>query len=224
MKLMLEVALICDSWKEYRRQNSDDSPSDDSPSNDWEKDQLIHQTIELDTRLHGWYQDRGSDWTCSASLVTLDNRPEWQAKLLKHPGAPKAVYGYSDSLVALDMNIFRATWLHLFLTMLEYFPQAVSSQQETPMASRMFNIIDDMCATIPYTLQITASGRGDPQNPLDVRGQRGHHLLFPLLICGRCFQRADVIQEDTEGRRYWIEAVSRFANEELGYAVVPLKR
>jgi hypothetical protein len=142
-------------------------------------------------------------------------------------GVPKLgvpTYECANYMIALDANMFRTTWLHLILTMMEYFPETVSTSSEITkgVIAGVISTIDDMCATIPLTLQITPSGKGDPPTPHDIHGRRGHYLLFPLMICGRCFQRTDIIQQDKRGRRYWIEAVARFVSEELGYTTVPL--
>jgi hypothetical protein len=221
MKLMLEVANICGNLKGYQ------NVPGDSHHIFFDFDEFKTQAAGLDAKLHDWYQDLPHDWTCSTKPITLDGRPEWALALLKHAGAPKVMHEYSNNLVTLDLNMFRATRLHLNFTMLAFeysSPTMTSLEKISLIVSRITEIIEDMCAGIPFALQITPSGKDDPPDPLHILGQRGQHRLFPLMMCGRCFQRAEVISQDVNGRRFWIYAVARFTCRELGYAIVPLSR
>jgi hypothetical protein len=215
MKLMLKVAAACSTLKQKLQSGHLDL---------LEMDILETQTRYLDEELQVWHLKRSLDWICLTEPVTFVNKPGWQVELLQLPGAPKVLYKYTDPLKALDMNISRATRLHLILTRLECLHQPAGRQfEERKVIPQMVSIIEDICATIPETLQMTSSSGDAPQYTHDIRGQRGHHLLFPLLICGRCFQLAEARNRDVAGRRTWIEAVAAFVSRELGYAVIPLK-
>jgi hypothetical protein len=220
MKSMLEVATICHELKIYRQDGTTDVYISTVAADVWKT-----RMVDLDAKLHSWYQALPSDWTFLIKPIILNGRPDWESTLLRLSGAPNVIYEYADALIALDVNLYRATRLHLNLTMLEYLRTTESSSNDTGLiVSRIIEIVDDICATMLLTLQITASGVGDPQIPNEIHGRRGHHLLFPLIICGRCYQQAEVIHRDNTGKRHWIEAVAGLVCGELGYAIVPLRR
>jgi hypothetical protein len=213
MEIFLEVATICAKLKE---KPSRDIAAGTTQALDMKS--LVGQAIDLDKKLDNWYQRGNLAVPC---LITLENRPQWTTSLLKHPGAPKAMFEYANLLMALDLNLFRATRLHLNVTILDCLTTSLQQSSRDDVISRILGIIDEIFATIPFIFQITPSGAGDPQSQHDVRGQRGHMLLWPILAMQKCFQREDVTRRDKAKRQEWIGAVADFMSNGLGYAKIP---
>jgi hypothetical protein len=216
MNWVHEIAVLCAKLRQCDRR---EPANDDLGAKDTES--LVAEAINLDKQLESWYRNLPVEWSQLKKPLKFDRRPEWTTRLLKQPGAPTAVYDHPNAVVALELNVFRASRLHLHLTLFNLVSRKSPPEQDARLITRMLGLIDVICATIPATLQITASGEGDPQSPLDVYGQRGHHLLWPLLSCQRCFQREECASLDKAQRKDWISVIAGFVSNELGYANIP---
>ncbi|KAL1966023.1 hypothetical protein VTN77DRAFT_4963 [Rasamsonia byssochlamydoides] len=205
MQLSLQVATICSQLKQAQKTGIDAD--------------LLYQALDLDSQLDTWYHASPPRWPFQGQPLSLLHRPEWSSSLLRITGAPKVMYVYADSIAALDANLFRASRLHLNLTIFDTLSSL--GHDATIFVAQILQLIDEICSTIPTMMQMTASGEGDPQYKHDIYGQRGHQVMWPLVVMKQCFGRPEIRMQDVEQRAEWVEAVYDFVANELGYAKVP---
>jgi hypothetical protein len=99
----------------------------------------------------------------------------------------KTMFHYSSLLLALDLNLFRATCLHLNLTILDSPAHILEQQRQQncgdDIISRILNIIDDICATIPCIFYITRRATGTRRASTTCRGSKAtssYGLCLPV--------------------------------------------
>ncbi|PNP51241.1 hypothetical protein THARTR1_08145 [Trichoderma harzianum] len=194
----------------------------------------LQEPMDLDEALEDWYQRNTShgEWASTRiCAVNVQSRPQWARELLSLPGSPSEILVYDSFLAALSTNLYRGTRLLLNLSILECTHSSIDSLRSdtntsgidesiaSSTAALLMEIINDLCMTVPFMLQLTATGGlDDPQSTDELHSIRGILMLWPLAAAMACLQNKHVQKLDVDFRRGWLQSVLTFLKNSMSLA------
>ncbi|KAL7958060.1 hypothetical protein V8C34DRAFT_166514 [Trichoderma compactum] len=194
----------------------------------------LQEPMDLDEALEEWYQrntSRGEWASTRVCAVNVQSRPHWARELFSLPGSPSEMLIYDSFLAVLSTNLHRGTRLLLNLAILECAHPSVDSLRSdtntsgidesiaSSTAALLMEIVNDLCMSVPFMLQLTATGGlSDPQSTDELYSLRGILMLWPLSAAMACLQNKDVQKLDVDFRRGWVQSVLAFLKNSMSLA------
>lgn len=109
-----------------------------------EIERIIHDANALAFQLSTWAKGLPPAWSYVTALhINSDARSEY---------APRSVHRYAHFYTARVWNFYRVSQLILLSIRLRAFSALPSSLDTRKIAKRMAELVDDICATVPYLL------------------------------------------------------------------------
>ncbi|KAK2482305.1 hypothetical protein H9L39_04097 [Fusarium oxysporum f. sp. albedinis] len=109
-----------------------------------EIERIIHDANALEFQLSTWAKGLPPAWSYVTALhINSDARSEY---------APRSVHRYAHFYTARVWNFYRVSHLILLSIRLRAFSALPSSLDTRKIAKRMAELVDDICATVPYLL------------------------------------------------------------------------
>ncbi|KAL7966366.1 hypothetical protein HDV63DRAFT_384643, partial [Trichoderma sp. SZMC 28014] len=194
----------------------------------------LREAMDLDEALEEWYQRITScgGWAfVRICTVNVQSRPQWARELFSLPGAPKEMLVYDSFLAALSTNLYRGTRLLLNLSILEWAHtdvdplhsdakiSIINESVASSTAALLIEIINDLCMSVPFMLQLTATGgMDDPQSIDELYSLRGMLMLWPLVAAMACLQNKAVQKLDVDFKQAWVQGVLTFLKDSMSLA------
>lgn len=156
-----------------------------------------------------------------------DLYPKWYRIISEYPGAPHTTHQYAALQDVAIWNVERMARMKLQSLALDYELREgctgpttsgqhdKSSQSVEVCTSKLLNLVDDLCASVHYTLSHQADGLRPLSSFDDIAGFKAYLLVTPITVATQCLNSLQSSQ--TARRRLsWLNHILDLFRERLG--------